>query len=106
MKLDERRRTQPEAGCVSLGKILAKELIQKQLRFEFGTGRRERNLMHAIAKIQPLTFLSRSPKQSLHPAAQIGCLADIRFALATKQEDRCRRREFQEKTLVRIRREY
>jgi len=102
MKFHERRGTQLQPGRIALGEGLTQDAVKQNLRLEIRAAQGELNLTNPVAQIQPLALLSRRAQQPLQPFAQVGCLADVRIALATQDEYGRSRGEFEEETLVQV----
>src|SRR5215472_5843156 len=101
----QRCRTNPQPGGVSLRKNFSQQSVQQKLRLKIRPNKREFELAHAIAKTKPPSQFGSASEQALQPPPQICGLADVGLTFATEKENRCRRRNLLEKTIIPIRRE-
>src|SRR5206468_9179477 len=99
MQLDQRSRTQSQAGGISFRESLAQEAVEQHLRLEFRAGRSELDFANNIAKIKPLALFFGKPQNPLQATPQVRSLTNVRLAFTAQHEHRSRSREFLKKPL-------
>ncbi len=87
-ELDERRKTQPQALVVGLGKLAAQRLVEQERRFEVGAGRRPLHPAYPVTQAELAGLSFDCAEQSLQAAAQVRRLADVGLADPPSREAR------------------